>query len=90
MKTEKRLAAILGVTEDGKHISASLSSPYFCFVGETEAQVIEKTAAAIKFYSQARSEQPIVVPRPASTITRLVRQREFSYDDDEGLSAVAM
>jgi hypothetical protein len=60
--------------DDGKYIAASTSaSPYFCFEGDTEADVKQTVDAALAFYSQAKKvlRQKRTAKETRITVTRI-------------------
>lgn len=63
----------IGVREDGKHIAASASSPYFCFEADSEVSLKQKVESAVAFYEKAKeAEKNKPAPRSETiTITRI-------------------
>jgi hypothetical protein len=60
--------------DDGKYIAASTSAlPYFCFEGDTEADVKQTVDAALAFYSQAKKvlRQKRAAKETRITVTRI-------------------
>jgi len=47
---EARPGFQIGKTEDGKFLAASVTTPFFCFYGDTEEEVADKADRAIRFF----------------------------------------
>jgi len=74
-KTVREVEVVIGVSDDGKFVAASTSSPYFCFVADTEDAVRERVDAAARFYRSAHGElqkNPIKSRTRSWTVTKLI------------------
>lgn len=74
-----------GTTDDGKHIACSSSSPYFCFIGATEAEVEDKARRALNFYHQSTGHlipENQVGKTPSQTVLkRVFKSREIDSSE---------
>jgi len=62
---------IISQTPEG-FVAAATSSPYFCFVGNSEAEVKAKVSRAVAFYDAAHAGPLETKLPPPIQITRLV------------------
>lgn len=75
-RSSPRCTAHIGQTDDGRWVSASNESPYFCFFGETEEAVRAKTARAWKFYTE--SDDDVSITELAEVKVHPVRSLEIT------------
>ena len=75
---------LISRTEQG-FVASSVSSPYFCFVADTQEAVLETVRKALAFYESAHAnadaEDRMIVTKPVSLTTlvpgRRVKAREL-------------
>jgi hypothetical protein len=70
-KPPKAHRVYFGATEEGVYIAASVHTPAFCFLGDSEAEVRSKAERALNFYFNTPG---VIVNQPSrvSTTKRVV------------------
>jgi predicted RNase H-like HicB family nuclease len=69
----------VGILADGAYVANSVAAPYFCFLGESEEDVIRKANGAFDFYLSGEGD---VTPRPSTSnnVVNFVPQRRVTFE----------
>jgi hypothetical protein len=77
--SERKIEGVLGKTEDGRFIVASVTEPYFCFEVASEEEADAIAARAVAFWNSTRTAaRANVTKSPQKTITTLRPIRPIS------------
>ena len=68
---------VVSKTPEG-YVAAAISSPYFCFVGNSEAEVLAIVKRAVAFYETAKDSIVTNAPAPKPVSLTPLRGRRMS------------
>lgn len=56
MSDDRKPGFLVGRTEDGHFVAASVANPFFCFYGDSDDEVVSKASRAVQFFYSSEGQ----------------------------------